>query len=81
MLLSGRENVWYDTSSALWAMTPSYADGVISRIGTERLMFGTDYPVKNTDEEVRNILALDLSDDEREDIFWNNAARFFGINE
>lgn len=80
-LLAGRENVWYDTSSALWAMTPSYADGVISKIGTERLMFGTDYPVKNTDEEVRNILALDLTDDEREDIFWNNAARFFGINE
>jgi len=80
-LLAGRENVWYDTSSALWAITPAYANGVISKIGTERLMFGTDYPVKNTDEEVRNVLALDLTDDERENVFWNNAARFFGICE
>ena len=79
--LAKRENVWYDTSSALWAMTTEYANEVISKLGTERIMFGTDYPVKNTAEEVERVLALDLTDDEREDIFWNNAAGFFGICE
>lgn len=79
--LAGRENVWYDTSSALWAMSVDYANKVVSKLGTEKLMFGTDYPVKNTDEEIERVLALDLTDSEREDIFWNNAARFFDICE
>ena len=78
-LLSLKENVWYDTSSALWAMTTEYANKVVSRIGTEHIMFGTDYPVKTTDEEVERVLALSLTDDQREDIFWNNAARFLDI--
>ncbi|MBQ8524988.1 MAG: amidohydrolase [Clostridia bacterium] len=79
--LAGRENVWYDTSSALWAMTPEYADSIISKLGTERLMFGTDYPVKNTDEEVRRVLALRLTEEEREAVFYKNALRFFGAKE
>ena len=78
-LLAGRENVWFDTSSALWAMTPEAADAIISRLGTERLMFGTDYPVKNTAEELERFFRLKMTDDRREDVLWNNALRFLGI--
>lgn len=79
-LLEHRENVYFDTSSALWAMSTERANEIISHLGTERVMFGTDYPVKNTDEEVQRVLALRLTDDELEDIFWNNAARFLHID-
>ncbi len=78
-LLAGRENVWYDTSSALWAMTTEYADKLISKLGTERVMFGTDYPVKTTAEELGRVEALALTERERENVLWNNAARFLGI--
>lgn len=74
--LAGRENVWYDTSSALWAMTTEYAENLISRLGYDRVMFGTDYPVKNTDDELERFLSLRLTDSQREDILWNNAMRF-----
>lgn len=44
-------------------------------------MFGTDYPVKTAEEEIERVSALNLTDDEREKIFWSNAAEFFGIRE
>ena len=78
-LLKSRENVWFDTSSALWAITPEYADKVVSVIGTERLMFGTDYPVKTTGEELERLYKLTLTEDQIDDILWNNAARFLGL--
>lgn len=80
-LLAGRENVMYDTSSALWAISSEYAGKIINKLGTENVMFGTDYPVKNTKEELDRFFAIKLSEKEREDILWNNAIRFLGIED
>ncbi len=79
--LAGRERVWYDTSSALWAMTPEYADYVIGKLGTETVMFGTDYPVMNTPEELERLLRLTLTEGQREDILFRNAVRFLHLEE
>jgi len=79
--LAGKENVWYDTSSALWAMTPEYADYVVGKLGTEHIMFGTDYPVKNTAEELARLFRLTLTERQKEDILWNNAVRFLHLEE
>ena len=78
-MLAGRPNVWYDTSSALWAMTPEYAHNLIHRLGTDRVMFGTDYPVKLHGEEIERLLAVGLEEHELEDIFYNNAKRFLKL--
>ncbi len=77
--LAGRPNVWYDTSSALWAMTPEKAGELIHKFGADRVMFGTDYPVKNTEGEIERFLKIELTEQEREDIFYNNAKRFLKI--
>ena len=77
--LSGRPNVWYDTSSALWAMTPEKAEYLIHKFGADRVMFGTDYPVKNTAGELERFLKIELSEVEREDILYNNAKRFLKL--
>lgn len=74
--LAGRENIRYDTSSALWAMSPESASRIISKLGAENIMFGTDYPVVNTHEELERFFRLQLTDKEREDILWNNAMDF-----
>ena len=79
--LSGHERVWYDTSSALWAMTPEYASHLIGVYGSERVMFGTDYPVKEIEGEVERFLKIPLTERQREDIFYNNAARFLGLGQ
>ncbi len=80
-LLAGRENIMYDTSSALWAISSEYAGKIINKLGAENVMFGTDYPVKNTREELDRFFAIKLSEKEREDILWNNAIRFLGIED
>ena len=77
--LAGHERVWYDTSSALWAMTPEFARKMIGILGHERVMFGTDFPVKTLDTEIERFLAIDLTEREREDILYNNAVRFLGL--
>ena len=80
-ILAGRKNVFYDTSSALWAMTPEKADEIIGKLGVETVMFGTDYPVVNTKDELERFFRLSLTDSQREDILWNNAMRFFGFED
>lgn len=77
--LAGRPNVWYDTSSAIWSMTPERAQYIIHKLGTDRVMFGTDYPVKNIEGEIERFMKIDLTEKEREDIFYNNAKRFLKI--
>lgn len=78
-ILADLDNIWFDTSSALWAMTPEKAKEMIDILGAKRVMFGTDYPVKMPDEEIARLLAIDLSEEKREDIFYNNAKRFLKL--
>ena len=80
-LLAGRDHVWYDTSSAIWAMTPEYAAEIIGKLGSENVMFGTDYPVMNTPEELERFMRIKLTESEREDILWNNAIRFLHLED
>ena len=60
--LSGHENVWYDTSSALWAMSPEKAEYLISKFGAEKVMFGTDYPVMCPHDELELFFKINLSE-------------------
>ena len=77
--LAGRPNVWYDTSSALWAMTPERAVELIHAYGADRVMYGTDYPVKEPAGELSRFMKLELTEQERQDILYNNAKRFLKI--
>ncbi len=79
--LAGKENVWYDTSSALWAMTVERADYIISKIGTERLMFATDYPTVTMESEIERFNAITLTHREREDVYYRNAMHFLGFDD
>ncbi len=52
---------------------------LIRTFGTERVMFGSDYPVVSPKDEIERFLSLDLSEQEREDILYNNAKRFLNL--
>lgn len=73
------DNVWYDCSSALWAMSPERAKHMIEACGYDKVMFGTDYPVCDLDEYIDLFMKVDLTDDQRRDIFYNNAKRFIAL--
>lgn len=79
--LAGHENVWYDTSSSLWWCTPEKASRLIGQLGYERVMFGTDYPVKQIETELALFAKLSLTDAQREQILFGNAIRFLHLEE
>ena len=78
-MLADLDAIWFDTSSALWAITPQRASKLIHELGPARVMFGTDYPVAYVNSELERFLALDLTEQERRTILYDNAARFLAL--
>ncbi len=74
--LWGRENVWYDCSSSLWAMDEFEAERLIRGCGVDRVMFGTDYPIVTLEEYLALFMKINLTEDERHDVLYNNARKF-----
>jgi predicted TIM-barrel fold metal-dependent hydrolase len=73
------DNIFYDCSSALWAMDAETAVSVIRNCGSDKVMYGSDYPVINPETHLRLFLTLPLSEKEREDILYNNAKKILGF--
>ena len=73
------DSIWFDTSSALWAIDSELARKLIRELGVKRVMFGTDYPVAYAKTELELVDKLELDKDELEDIFYNNAKRFLEL--
>ena len=72
-------NVYFDTSSSLFALDKARAADLIRRFGHERYFFGTDFPMWKHEEELARFLALPLTEEEREDILYNNAAKLLQV--
>nr|MBQ4318576.1 amidohydrolase [Clostridia bacterium] len=75
--LWGRRNVRYDCSSALWAMDEIEAERLIRGCGVDRVMYGTDYPIPHLNDYFDLFMKISLTEEERRDILYNNAKRFF----
>ena len=78
-IFSRYPNFWVDCSSSLYAITAEKAKELILAYGTHRVLFGTDYPLWTPEIELERFMALDLTEEQREDILYNNAAKLFSI--
>ena len=72
-------NCILDISSTLMFLDKKTAEGYVNHYGAERLAFGTDYPVWDPVREMDLFLALDLTDDQKEQIAWKTASRFLSL--
>ena len=79
--LAGHENVWYDTSSALWYLSTEEATHIIGKLGHEQIMFGSDYPVMYPASDFARFMKIPMTDAQREDLLWNNAIRFLHLED
>lgn len=70
-------NFLVDCSSSLYAITPEKAKELIHIYGVERVLFGTDYPLWKPEDEIERFMKIDLTEEEREAIFYTNAAKLF----
>ena len=75
--LYGYKNFLVDCSSSLYAISPEKAKELILAYGIDRVLFGTDYPLWTPEQEIERFMMIDLTDEQREDILYNNAAKLF----
>ena len=68
-------NVYYDCSSSLWDMTPERGKYLIEKCGTDRVMFGSDYPAITPAVSLAEFLRLDLTEEVRDAVLYKNFMR------
>ncbi|HPF87703.1 MAG TPA: amidohydrolase family protein [Candidatus Limiplasma sp.] len=76
-VLADFDNVWVDTSSSLYALTPEEGAEIVHRYRPDRVLFATDYPMWDPVEERVRFDTLPLTDTERENIGRYNIEAFF----
>ncbi len=79
--LSKYKNFYVDCSSSLYALSPEKAKELIMAYGTDKVLFGTDYPMWEPCEEIERFMKIDLSEKERRAILYKNTAKLFNIKE
>ncbi|WP_066453203.1 amidohydrolase family protein [Anaerotruncus rubiinfantis] len=72
-------NVYFDTSSTLFALDPARAVGMIDHFGDDRFLFGTDFPMWDHVQELERFLNLNLSDERSDKILYQNFEKLFKI--
>ena len=68
-------NVYYDCSSSLWDMTPERGKYLIEKCGTDRVMFGSDYPAITPAVSLAEFMRLDLTEEVRDAVLYKNFMR------
>lgn len=69
--------VYFDTSSSIFRLGAAEAARIVRAHGVEKILFASDYPAVRHDQAIADVLAMGLSDEENEQIFYLNAQRMF----
>ncbi|MDD6289179.1 MAG: amidohydrolase family protein, partial [Eggerthellales bacterium] len=73
------ENCFMDLSSAYEFLGLRRSRELIDLYGTDRLMFGSDYPSWDPQQELDRTRALGYGLEDFQKLTWHNAERFLGI--
>lgn len=73
------ENVFYDTSSSLMFLGKERALDFLDKLGAQRFLFGTDFPMWTPAEELQRFLDLGLEEALQAQILFGNFARLFRL--
>ena len=79
--LAGKYDILVDCCSSLYYLEPDEAVKIIRAFGTDRVLWGTDYPMWTHAEEMERFNRLDLEPKERASILYGNAAKLLGIRD
>ena len=71
------ENVFYDTSSSLMFLGKQKALDFLEKMGPQRFLFGTDFPMWTPKTELQRFLDLGLDETTRDRILFGNFAALF----
>ena len=68
--------VW---SPSISELEPNLVAGIIRQHGSDKILFGTDYPFCDVKAEIEAVSRLPLSAEDKERIFWKNAEELFSL--
>lgn len=77
--LLGAERLFVDASSAFAFVGRRHMRELIRMWGSDRVMFGSDYPMWDPPSELEEMLGCELTDDELEKVLYRNAEAFTGV--
>ncbi len=72
-MLPGAENLYVDSSSSFYHMAKEEAIRTIEAFGTDKVLFGSDYPMWNSGDELAYLRSLGLPEADERRILWENA--------
>lgn len=73
------ERVFLDESSSQYFLGQRRTVELTRMWGTDRIMFGSDFPMWDPAREYEQLVSAGFSEDELENILWHNAERFAGV--
>lgn len=78
--LSKYENFYVDCSSAFYALDKTDAKTIINRYGTDKVLFGTDYPMWEAKDELEYFFSLGYKESENRRMLSENVRKILKIN-
>ncbi len=73
------KNVFFDTAASPLLYSPQIYEQVVQLVGAERILFGSDYPLLEQGQALKDITSLNLSEEAKNLILAGNAQRLLGI--
>jgi predicted TIM-barrel fold metal-dependent hydrolase len=68
-------NIYGDTSGCTWRA--GFTERIVAEVGAERVVYGSDPPVRAFGPQIAKILAADFTREQLKQIFYENAERLF----
>ena len=78
--LAGKR-VWLDTSSTLWKCPLEKALKIMNKHGVEKMLFGSDFPMWDYEDELKRFDTLGLTGNDRDAVLYRNALELLKKNE
>lgn len=73
------EKCFLDMSSSMRSLGPRRTRELVYAYGTDRILFGSDFPMWEPADEYQAFTSLGFTTNELEDMCWHNAERFLGM--
>ena len=74
-------NVYYDTAASPFLYSPHIYNHVIQLVGSDKILFGSDYPLLPQSRLIKEINSLDLPEETRTQILSGNARMLLDIRD
>jgi predicted TIM-barrel fold metal-dependent hydrolase len=72
-------NVWYDTAASIYLYRQSIFPAVVQMVGSERILFASDYGLLSQRRVINSIRETELSEEQQQHILGKNAEKLLSL--